>query len=325
MRFDLQEHDGITTVRLTHSGFASAGSRARHQEQARRSCPGCKATPKANRSVFALSLAPRPKAGEYEIGIAVALSIRSHAVRRRLAHRRRAVGAVGARGAIRIVRASRRGRRAALARHGVRAYAASEKSGPRFIWRPDTGTIITDGGFDLPERDAFRNSPMVHVSETGTALRRRIGDADCPMDFPVLTTCATKASPIMSARRCALPTARFMPRRGRRGAGRLLRRDIALIGSIVAPLARVAEIRAYYRAAGKLLETYVGKKAGDRVLAGHIRRGDTEDDPRRDLAVRHARLHQARGPAAAAIRGRLCSIAISIARCRRSSSMAARC
>jgi uncharacterized protein YndB with AHSA1/START domain len=31
VRFDLQEHDGITTVRLTHSGFASAGSRARHQ------------------------------------------------------------------------------------------------------------------------------------------------------------------------------------------------------------------------------------------------------------------------------------------------------
>jgi uncharacterized protein YndB with AHSA1/START domain len=31
VRFDLHEHDGVTTVRLTHSGFASAGSRARHQ------------------------------------------------------------------------------------------------------------------------------------------------------------------------------------------------------------------------------------------------------------------------------------------------------
>lgn len=31
VQFDLREHDGITTVRLTHSGFASAGSRARHQ------------------------------------------------------------------------------------------------------------------------------------------------------------------------------------------------------------------------------------------------------------------------------------------------------
>lgn len=31
VRFDLDERIGVTTVRLTHSGFASAGSRARHQ------------------------------------------------------------------------------------------------------------------------------------------------------------------------------------------------------------------------------------------------------------------------------------------------------
>ncbi len=31
VRFDLNEHAGVTTVRLTHSGFASAGSRVRHQ------------------------------------------------------------------------------------------------------------------------------------------------------------------------------------------------------------------------------------------------------------------------------------------------------
>jgi uncharacterized protein YndB with AHSA1/START domain len=31
VRFDLNEHNGVTTVRLTHSGFASEGSRTRHQ------------------------------------------------------------------------------------------------------------------------------------------------------------------------------------------------------------------------------------------------------------------------------------------------------
>jgi len=31
VRFDLDERDGVTAVRLTHSGFAAAGSRARHQ------------------------------------------------------------------------------------------------------------------------------------------------------------------------------------------------------------------------------------------------------------------------------------------------------
>ncbi|HEY7248200.1 MAG TPA: SRPBCC domain-containing protein [Xanthobacteraceae bacterium] len=31
VRFDLREQNGVTTVRLTHSGFAAEGSRARHQ------------------------------------------------------------------------------------------------------------------------------------------------------------------------------------------------------------------------------------------------------------------------------------------------------
>src|SRR5262249_57334019 len=52
--------------------------------------------------------------------------------------------------------------------------------------------------------------------------------------------------------------------------------DIEAIQSLIAPLARIAEIRAWYRVAGNLLTTYVGKNAGERVLAGQIRRGDTE-------------------------------------------------
>jgi uncharacterized protein YndB with AHSA1/START domain len=31
VRFDLTERDGVTVIRLTHSGFASEGSRTRHQ------------------------------------------------------------------------------------------------------------------------------------------------------------------------------------------------------------------------------------------------------------------------------------------------------
>lgn len=31
VHFELDEHDGVTTVRLTHSGFASASARTRHQ------------------------------------------------------------------------------------------------------------------------------------------------------------------------------------------------------------------------------------------------------------------------------------------------------
>src|SRR6185437_3316107 len=48
------------------------------------------------------------------------------------------------------------------------------------------------------------------------------------------------------------------------------------IRSVVAPLARVAEVRALTRTSSALLDTYVGHKTGDRVRAGSIRRGDTD-------------------------------------------------
>jgi adenylate cyclase len=51
----------------------------------------------------------------------------------------------------------------------------------------------------------------------------------------------------------------------------------AAIEAIIAPLARVAEIRMLRRMASILLDTYVGRSPGERILAGHIRRGDIEE------------------------------------------------
>ena len=47
--------------------------------------------------------------------------------------------------------------------------------------------------------------------------------------------------------------------------------EIEAIQSLIVPLARVAEIRAWYRVAATHYD-YVGRNAGERVLAGHIRR-----------------------------------------------------
>jgi adenylate cyclase len=46
--------------------------------------------------------------------------------------------------------------------------------------------------------------------------------------------------------------------------------------SIIPPLSRVAEILALSRTAANLLDTYVGHNAGERILAGHIQRGEVE-------------------------------------------------
>jgi adenylate cyclase len=152
-----------------------------------------------------------------------------------------------------------------------------EVIGRRFMWRPDTGTDVADGSFELLERDVFRNSPMVYVSETGAALRRRLADPDCPMDFPILQDLRDEGVTdyVVSPLRFTGGDVHFASWSTKHPGG-FRDTDIAMIDSITAPLARVAEIRAYYRVANNLLTTYVGKNAGERVLAGRIRRGDTE-------------------------------------------------
>src|SRR5690349_25097444 len=56
--------------------------------------------------------------------------------------------------------------------------------GRRFVWHPETGTVVTDGSFELLERQSFLDSPMVHVSNTGEALRGRLAGQDGGMDSP---------------------------------------------------------------------------------------------------------------------------------------------
>ena len=52
--------------------------------------------------------------------------------------------------------------------------------------------------------------------------------------------------------------------------------QLSALRSIVKPLARVIEIMTLSRTAASLLDTYVGNRAGERILGGQIRRGHTE-------------------------------------------------
>jgi adenylate cyclase len=52
--------------------------------------------------------------------------------------------------------------------------------------------------------------------------------------------------------------------------------ELAALRRLASPLARVIEIMALRRMAATLLDTYVGNRAGARILAGQIRRGHTE-------------------------------------------------
>jgi len=132
--------------------------------------------------------------------------------------------------------------------------------GRRFIWRPEADVEISEGGFGLLDTPEFLENPVARVYATGRAIRRRLADPDCTIDFPILQELRAQGVTDYLASPLFFTDA-----------------QIAGIEAVITPLARVAEIRAWRRTASTLLDTYVGHDAGERILAGRVRRGDIEE------------------------------------------------
>ena len=150
--------------------------------------------------------------------------------------------------------------------------------GRRFIWRPGAEIEMSEAPFGVLETAEFLNSPVARVYETGRPVRRKLADPDGGADFPVLADLRAEgvtdylASPLLFT-----DGAIHVVTCTTREPGGFTDAQIVGIEAIITPLARVAEIRALRRMASVLLDTYVGHDAGERILAGRIRRGDIEE------------------------------------------------
>ena len=152
-----------------------------------------------------------------------------------------------------------------------------EIMGRRFIWQPDVGVTINEGLFDLLETERFQNSPFVAVMKSGRTLRRQLADQDNPEEFSIFRELrAEGATDYLATPLIFTNDSVHVATWSTRQVGGFTDAQIAGIETIVRPLARVAEIRALQRTASNLLDTYVGHDAGERILAGRIRRGHTE-------------------------------------------------
>ncbi len=148
--------------------------------------------------------------------------------------------------------------------------------GRRFEWRPDTGIKVREAPFALYEAAEFRDSPVAQIYASGAKLRRRLA-ADDAIDFPVLAELRDEgvtdylALPLVFSDG-AIHVATWTTRR----PGGFTETEIAVLETLAPPFARIAEIHALRRTATNLLDAYVGHQSGERILAGHIRRGDSE-------------------------------------------------
>jgi adenylate cyclase len=149
--------------------------------------------------------------------------------------------------------------------------------GRRFRWQLDKEVLISAATYDVSETTESRKSLIERVCAEGKLLRRRLADANCEKEFPLLLELLEEgatdllATPLIFTDgdvHAVLWTTRQ--------PGGFTDEQIAGIERIVEPLARVTEVRALRRTATNLLDTYVGKRTGQRILAGQIRRGHSE-------------------------------------------------
>ncbi len=149
--------------------------------------------------------------------------------------------------------------------------------GRRFLWRHGEGVQVTEADYDVLESDTYRRSPVPVVFERALAIRRRLADPACPDDYEILaemraegvTDYLIQPLPFTNGEVHAVSWTTRRPR----GFGD---DDMAALEAIRPPLARLAEVYALRRIAATLLNTYVGRDAGERILQGRIRRGDIE-------------------------------------------------
>lgn len=151
--------------------------------------------------------------------------------------------------------------------------------GRAFIWQADKGAVeVTEAAHDLLESDVFLKSPIRTVFAEHVEVRRRLADAACPMDYPILEDLRREgATDFLAAPLRFVNGEVHAASFGTRRAGGFRDEELAALRRLLAPFTRMVEIYGNMQKARNILEAYLGPSAGQKVLAGQIKRGDGQD------------------------------------------------
>jgi adenylate cyclase len=148
--------------------------------------------------------------------------------------------------------------------------------GVNFIWRQGAEVVFGSARHDLLDSPEFLSSPLAFVFGEGREVRHRLDDrrtsnvpffddmrAEGVTDYIALPLLFIDGSVNASSWTTKRP-------------GGFSDDELATLRTLVTPLARIIEIVNLTRKASNLLDTYVGNRAGERILGGQIRRGHHE-------------------------------------------------
>ena len=148
--------------------------------------------------------------------------------------------------------------------------------GRNFIWKPGAEVEMGTVDFGILETPEFQNSPLIIVFQQGIEVRARIDDP-ASSRFPIVADLGAEgvtdyiALPMLFIDGSIHATSWTTKQ-----PGGFTDEQVAALRRIVTPLARISEIITLTRTATSLLDTYVGNRAGERIMGGQIRRGHTQ-------------------------------------------------
>ena len=148
--------------------------------------------------------------------------------------------------------------------------------GRSFVWRPGAEVVVNAADFDVQDSPEFKRSPLAILYETEQEVRFKLDDPESRR-FPFFDDMRAEgvtdyiALPLLFTDGSAHATSWSTKQ-----AGGFSDQQLNALRTLVTPLARVVEISILRYKAATLLDTYVGNRAGERILGGRIRRGHTE-------------------------------------------------
>jgi adenylate cyclase len=148
--------------------------------------------------------------------------------------------------------------------------------GRSFTWRPGSEVVVAAADFDPRETPEFKRSPLAILYRTEQEVRYRLDDP-ASMGFPffddmrgegVTDYIAIPLRYIEGTIHASTWTTKQI--------GGFTDEQVNALRKMVPALARYIEIIGLRRTATMLLDTYVGNRAGERIMGGQIHRGHTE-------------------------------------------------
>jgi len=168
----------------------------------------------------------------------------------------------------------------ALSRLSVLAWSLHPMiAGKHYLWSKTKEELqVFAPSYAIYDEPKYRNSPMLHVSQGLGGVRHRLTAGNEITAFPILEDLQNEGAtdyvamplPFSDGRINVMTVATDTP-------DGFSTEHLGLIFECSAVIARFYEVFMQRENAKSLLETYVGKRSGARVLGGEIRRGDGDE------------------------------------------------